>query len=95
MDEYIEREALLAAYDQEHEGEPGRARELIANAPAEDVQPVRHGRWIEDSDPGQEIGTAWRCSSCDLTIGMKKVEKDWHHYCPNCGAHMMEEDNGL
>lgn len=39
-DEYIKRGALLAAYDKEHEGEPGRARELIVNAPAEDVRPV-------------------------------------------------------
>ncbi len=38
--EYIERAPLLAAYDAEHVGPPGRARELIASAPAADVRPV-------------------------------------------------------
>lgn len=39
-DEYIERGALLAAYDKEHEGEPGRARKLIEDATAADVVQV-------------------------------------------------------
>ena len=38
MKEYIEREALLARYDAEHVGLPGRARELIATAPADIVE---------------------------------------------------------
>lgn len=38
--EYIEREALLARYDAEHVGSPGRARELIVTAPAADVVEV-------------------------------------------------------
>ncbi len=90
MDEYIEREALLAAYDREHEGEPGRARELIVNAPAEDVQPVRHGRWFMR-------GGKWRCSECDqkallrlsdATGGCREYEYYRANYCPNCGARM-------
>ena len=40
MDEYISRRELLARYDAEHEGTPGRARELIKQAPAADVAPV-------------------------------------------------------
>lgn len=40
MAEYIEREALLAEYDRLHTGEPGRARKLIAEAPAADVVEV-------------------------------------------------------
>ena len=38
--EYIEREALIARYDAEHVGSPGRARELITTAPAADVVEV-------------------------------------------------------
>lgn len=38
--EYIEREALIARYDAEHAGPPGRARDLIATAPAADVVSV-------------------------------------------------------
>ena len=40
MDERISRRELLARYDAEHEGTPGRARELIKQAPAADVAPV-------------------------------------------------------
>lgn len=45
--EYIEREALIARYDAEHVGPPGRARELMATAPAADVAPVVHGELTE------------------------------------------------
>lgn len=38
--EYIERGALIARYDAEHVGPPGRARELMATAPAADVVPA-------------------------------------------------------
>lgn len=40
MAEYIEREALLAEYDRKHEGEPGKARKLIADAPTVAAVPV-------------------------------------------------------
>ena len=40
MAEYIERGALLNAYDAAHKGEPGGARKLIADAPSADVAPV-------------------------------------------------------
>ena len=45
--EFIERRALLARYDAEHVGPPGRARELIATAPAVDVVPATHGELTE------------------------------------------------
>lgn len=45
--DYISRAALLARYDAEHVGPPGRARELIATAPAADVVPVVHGELTE------------------------------------------------
>ena len=37
MDELISRSALLAEYDRQHEGTPGRARKLIEKAPAVDA----------------------------------------------------------
>lgn len=88
MDEYISRRELLARYDAEHEGTPGRARELIKQAPAADVAPVRHGRWIKPV-PGD--GENY-CSVC-------KAEHLWFYgygylesnYCPNCGAKMDKE----
>ena len=79
--EYIEREALLARYDAEHVGSPGRARELIVTAPAADVTPVRRGRWIEED--GIQI-----CSECG-------EEHEWEDYrapyCDTCGAKMDKE----
>lgn len=33
MKELIDRNALLAEYDRQHEGEPGKARKLIEDAP--------------------------------------------------------------
>ncbi len=41
----IDADALLAAYDDEHKGPPGRARDLIVKAPT--VEPKR-GRWIDE-----------------------------------------------
>lgn len=75
-DEYIKRGALLAAYDKEHEGEPGRARKLIEDAPAADVQPVRHGRWVYDEGE-------FACSECDGVM-----VRNVFNYCPWCGARM-------
>ena len=83
MAEYIEREALLAAYDKAHRGPAGRARKLIKEAPAADVVPVVHGRWIHK---GQRIHLGvnwWACSVCGDESGAQ-----WMRYCPNCGARM-------
>ena len=40
MAEYIEREALIAAYDATHKGAAGGARKLMVDAPAADVVEV-------------------------------------------------------
>ena len=83
MGEYIEREALLAEYDHQHTGEPGRARKLIEGAPAADVALVRHGRWIKAEQYVDEDGihTQVRCSLCG------RYEDEREPYC-NCGARM-------
>lgn len=62
--------------------------------PAADVAPVRHGRWIKDSD-GLTI-----CSECEevalqrvfIKLPEKIVDLQMRksHYCPNCGARMEE-----
>jgi uncharacterized protein (UPF0212 family) len=63
------------------------ARELIADAPTIDAEPVRHGRWIPTElsrTIGMFIGV--ECSLCSF-------EKIGHgyKYCPSCGAKMDEE----
>ena len=89
MDEYISRRELLARYDAEHEGTPGRARELIKQAPAADVAPVRHGRWefpiFADSD--DELDPRLKCSECG---SVEAAFARWN-YCPACGARMDKE----
>lgn len=79
MDEYISREAVINITAETGAWETqNRVREL----PAADVQPVRHGRWIWDSNaPYREHG-AYKCSNCD---GHSDFEEN---YCPNCGARM-------
>lgn len=49
-----------------------------------DVQPVKHGRWIENSDPGQNINEHYMCSECGCTF------HNWanDNFCPNCGVRM-------
>lgn len=84
MDEYISRRELLARYDAEHEGTPGRARELIKQTPAADVAPVRHGRWI----PADQTGDCcYTCSECGFERDAYLL--DVGNYCPNCGCCML------
>ena len=85
MKEYIERaEAINAIRQYQY---PYGVEFLIANIPAADVAPVRHGRW----EPGNPI-----CPVCgenkfkDLDAD---VWADWQpKFCPNCGARMGKEE---
>ena len=95
MAEYIEREALRAKAVYMHGFGENKYVPLkaIENAPAADVVPVKHGRWIDrgwDGDFSWRIdgrGTCWRvyqCSCCkDEQHGSPK-----YNFCPNCGAKM-------
>lgn len=56
------------------------ARKLIKDAPVENVEPVRHGEWIEYQMPNIIC-----CSKCDWGTS---VEEKFFNYCPNCGAKM-------
>lgn len=51
-----------------------------SDAPAADVAPVVHGRWL---DAGRGIKA---CSNCNH--GIKEHMACVNHYCPNCGARM-------
>lgn len=103
MDEYIEKnkaiKELYEVYDYEFPTASGGFDEYarmivpntIKNMPAADVAPVRHGRWIKESDGGT------RCSVCnkrvrDVTGGWDEpVDLSDMPYCPKCGARMNEE----
>ena len=87
MAEYISKEALLAAYDAAHKGEPGRARKLIAEATAADVAPVVHGRW----EPYTYISCGFKKSDGFVATCCTRWNKIRERYCPNCGADMRGE----
>ena len=56
---------------------------LFCMLPAENVSPVRHGRWIEQEK--YTFGVMYDCSICDNLI--LDNGHSWN-YCPNCGAKM-------
>lgn len=59
-------------------------RERVAQIPAVDAVPVKHGQWVfgVDSETGERDLKAWTCSECN-------EKYPWQpNYCPNCGAKM-------
>lgn len=84
----IDADALLAEYDRQHVGEPGRARKLIEDAPTVDAEPVRRGRWIEKPTTVKYFCHS-ECSVCSSWQGER-----WMNFCPHCGAKMdAKEEN--
>ena len=82
MAECIERDVVMkrimaAKWMDGYDG--AMAMEIAASAPAADVAPVVHGRWIEDES------LIITCSECKR--GYNLIAK-YTHYCPNCGAKM-------
>lgn len=80
MAEYIERETLLERAEYDNIYRLIIPAEAIKAAPAADVAPVVHGRWVPFHS--QAAGDIWYCSACE--IGFAAQMK----YCPNCGAKM-------
>ena len=92
MTEYIDREAISeeirkyyyknppnSSYGEGFDRGLDRAQRAILDAPASDVSPVVHGRWIHYPDCG-----VTRCSHCGWSI-----EECWESkHCPECGCRM-------
>lgn len=82
MSDYISREAAIEDFEQCNRKNPTwtpqRVKTLLMRIQTADVEPVVHGRKIEDGD----IGGFWLCSLCGewLPYGA--------NYCPSCGARM-------
>ena len=81
MTEYIEREAVLKEAESRIMWGASAAAvyELIRDAPAADVAPVLHGRWVASHD-----------EFCQCSLCKYPVYAAWNttNYCPNCGAKM-------
>lgn len=98
MSEYIAKEAVQSCpiridhYDTVHGNEHfvlgiEFAIDYIESLPPADVEPVRHGRWVD------HMCRDWRCSECGEKINkVRNVDgycyNDKPKYCPNCGAKM-------
>jgi hypothetical protein len=91
MPELIDRHALLKnVYD----NPPEKARmttaewcrKCIYEAPTIEAEPVRHGRWIEETEPDENGNVVTMCNQCYHTdehgVNMKIP------YCWYCGARM-------
>lgn len=98
MTEYIEREAISeeirkyyyknppnSSYGEGFDRGLDRTQRAILDAPAADVAPVRHGRWL--CGDYYDIGDV--CSECDWDSQMTHPS---YRYCPNCGAKMDKEE---
>jgi hypothetical protein len=64
-----------------------RISDVVANMPAADAQPVKHGRWFHINNDGIIY-----CSECkneaywDTDYGQQLFD-----YCPYCGAKMIKD----
>lgn len=63
----------------------------IKAMPHADVQPVRHGKWIDGKRMGYDGVFVWHreCSECGYERKDDNIDNDTP-YCPNCGALMDE-----
>ena len=72
-----------------------RALQEIANMPSADVEPVRHGRWVDENGDtvrmidGVPEKSCW-CGYCGEWLAGSDENEIKGHYCPNCGAKMDE-----
>ena len=98
MAEYIEREAISEeirkyyyknppnfSYGEGFDRGLDRVQIAILDAPAADVAPVRHGRWVSVPHKLAKV-----CSVCnrDEPYKFDDIDADVYDYCPNCGAKM-------
>lgn len=91
----IEQSVIYTAREKITSAEMRGAHKIIERikcAPAVDVAPVVHGRWIIGVD-NDDFDV--KCSKCEWTdifevAGISAVERiaKTMHYCPNCGAKM-------
>lgn len=101
MAEYIDRKLVLDELcrdncERAYDGTCHNCRmtETIADFPAADVTPVRHGKWLNEDFP-EKMATVHGMAICSACGELShKVEHGYNvlsKYCPNCGAKMDKE----
>ena len=67
-------------------------KRIIADFPAEDVEPVRHGQWIMGTgENGLHTGHR-KCSRCGEIVKYGYSLYGVHNFCNYCGARMDGDD---
>ncbi len=93
--EYIERDEIYRRWN----AMPAPASTVslaaaIAQTPAADVAPVRHGRWVHDNyEDCSEQFEIVKCTNCGHKAYAMAIYVRGGNYCPNCGARMDLEVN--
>lgn len=94
MAEYIKRETLLERAEYDNNYRRIIPAEAIKAAPAADVAPVVHARWIHSRyDDCSEQFELVKCSQCNHEAYAMAFYVRGGNYCPNCGAKMDGGDN--
>lgn len=89
MAEYIERETLLERAEYDNNYRLIIPAEAIKDAPAADVAPVIHARWVQTSNG---VIYCFNCGAvCGIGAHIEEVTED-HYFCYYCGAKMDEDD---
>lgn len=113
MAEYIERQKAIDLFypvDPENDGSDGATlvcqslnyssadiESKLSDMPAEDVAPVRNGRWLDVQETDMYVPdlkltatkTAETCSVCKARIGFIGAKLYlFDSFCPSCGAKM-------
>lgn len=93
MTEYIERSyirkmaMLEMAYTMETETDAAVVLRMIDDAPAADVTPVVHARWIYVEET-LATSSGYCCSACRRPRWLSPDVPEVFKYCPKCGAKM-------
>ena len=90
----IDADELLTAFPYDDE-EPALTiscvRMTIRRMPTIEAEPIKHGHWISES----QTKRVFKCSICGNYLDFDGVNagRGSAYFCPNCGAHMDEEEN--
>lgn len=94
MNDYIDREAVIAALAPAYGGVEDYVRKVIGKIPAADVAPVKRGKWeplSETQESDSRNLAMYRCSACGRNSLQHRMGDS---YCSRCGA-KMEQSKGF
>ena len=93
MKEYIEREAAineLKCLPEQGELDYLGVFDCIKSVLVADVEPVRHGKWLDEGSFDAHYQPIYRCSECNKTVADYYIS--CHKFCLHCGTCM---DGGI